>query len=617
MSTRYTLKDHFRESRLVNDRLIFAAILAGILFAIIMTRLTVLQVVEHEHFTVLSNKNRIDIEPLSPQRGLIYDRNGVVLAENIPTFSLELVPEKVTSLDETLAALATLFMLSNDDVAEIEAIIKQQRRFRHVVIRERLTEQEVAIFSANRHKFPGVDVVGRLIRHYPHGALFAHTVGYVGRINERDQKNIDEKAYKGTLQIGKTGVEKEYETLLHGQVGYQQVETNVSGRVVRELSSEPSVSGQGLFLHLDINMQRVASEALGEFNGAIVAMEAKTGGILAMVSKPDFNPNSFVSGISTTEYGALRDSLDRPLFDRALRGHYPPGSTLKPFVALAGLELGILTPHSKTFCPGWYTLPGKDHRYRCWKSHGHGHVDLKQSLAQSCDVYFYDLANSLGIDQLHGFLDFFGFGRRTGVDIPSESSGLSPSSEWKRSARNQVWYPGETLISGIGQGFNQTTPVQLAQATAMLAMRGVHVGPQAARAIRDNEADELTLLPTKTSDSLPIVNNQHWEAVIDSMVEVTSGERGTARSVGEGLPFKVAGKTGTAQVFGIKQDEKYDAETLAKKLHDHALFIAFAPADNPELVVVVVAENGGSGSRIAAPMARQMIDQYFGIVADE
>lgn len=617
MSTRFTLKDHFREGRLVNDRLIFAAIFAGILFAIIMVRLAILQVVEHEHFNVLSNKNRVDFEPLPPQRGLIYDRNGVVLAENIPTFSLELIPEKVESIDDTLTALTLLFALSDDEIVEIKKTIKQQRRFSHVVIRQRLTEQEVALFSVNRHRFPGIDVVGRLLRHYPHGALFAHTVGYVGRINERDQQNIDEKKYKGTLQIGKTGVEKEYESLLHGQVGYQQVETNVQGRVVRELSSESSLSGQALFLHLDINLQRVASEALADYNGAIVALEVKTGGILAMVSKPDFNPNSFVSGISTKEYGALRDSIDRPLFDRALRGHYPPGSTLKPFVALAGLELGTITTNSKTFCPGWYTLPGKDHRYRCWKSHGHGQVDLKQSLAQSCDVYFYDLANSLGIDQLHGFLDLFGFGHRTGIDVPSESRGLSPSSEWKRTARNQVWYPGETLISGIGQGFNQTTPVQLAQATAMLAMRGVNVGPQVARATRGHDAVELSLLSTKNADSLPIVNNQHWETIIDSMVEVTSGKRGTARSVGKGLPFKVAGKTGTAQVFGIKQDEKYDAETLAKKLHDHALFIAFAPADNPEFVVVVVAENGGSGSRTAAPMARKMIDQYFGIAANE
>jgi penicillin-binding protein 2 len=459
MSTRFTLKDHFREGRLVNDRLIFAAILAGILFTIIMARLAILQVVEHEHFNVLSNKNRVDFEPLPPQRGLIYDRNGVVLAENIPTFSLELIPEKVESIDDTLAALASLFSLSDDDIAEISKTIKQQRRFSHVVVRQRLTEQEVALFSVNRHRFSGVDVVGRLIRHYPHGELFAHTVGYVGRINQRDQKNIDEKEYKGTLQIGKTGVEKEYERLLHGQVGYQQVETNVQGRVVRELSSESSLSGEALYLHLDINLQRVASEALADYNGAIVALEVKTGGILAMVSKPDFNPNSFVSGISTKEYGALRDSIDRPLFDRALRGHYPPGSTLKPFVALAGLELGTITSNSKTYCPGWYTLPGKDHRYRCWKSHGHGQVDLKNSLAQSCDVYFYDLANSLGIDPLHSFLDLFGFGHQTGIDLPSESRGLSPSSQWKRTARNQVWYPGETLISGIGQGFNQTTPV--------------------------------------------------------------------------------------------------------------------------------------------------------------
>jgi penicillin-binding protein 2 len=617
MSTRFVLKDHVNESRLVNDRLIFAAIFAGILFAVLMARLAILQVIEHEHFDVLSNKNRVDIEPLPPQRGLIYDRNGVVLAENIPTFSLELIPEKVVMLDNTLSELAVLFSLSIEDVAKIEKTIKQQRRFRHVVIRHRLTEQEVAVFSVNRHRFPGVDVVGRLIRHYPHGALFAHTVGYVGRINEKDQSLIDEKNYKGTLQIGKTGVEKYYEDLLHGQVGYQQVETNVQGRVVRELNNEASVSGQALFLNLDIQLQRVAAEALGEYNGAIVAMDPKTGGVLAMVSKPDFDPNLFVGGISRKDYSVLRDSIDRPLFDRTLRGHYPPGSTLKPFVALAGLELGVVKKNTKTYCPGWYTLPGKDHRYRCWKSHGHGRVDLKQSLAQSCDVYYYDLANVLGIDRLHQFLDLFSFGRRSGVDVPSESQGLSPSSEWKRSARNQVWYPGETLISGIGQGFNQTTPVQLAYATSMLAMRGINTLPQVARGSRPDAGSELNLTPVKRGDSLPIVSSDNWQVVVDSMIEVTSGQRGTAKSVGKGLPFKVAGKTGTAQVFGIKQDEKYDAETLAKKLHDHAIFIAFAPAENPEFVVVVVAENGGSGSKTAAPMARKMIDQYFGEIVDE
>ena len=617
MKNRLTLKDHFRESRLVNDRLIFSAIFTGVLFAIIFARLAILQVVEYEHFKTLSHNNRVDIQPLPPQRGLIYDRNGVVLAENIPTFSLELTPESVHSVDSILTTLAELFSLSSDDVAEIKKTISEQRGFSQVVIRKSLTEKEVALFSVNQHKLTGVDVVARLIRHYPHGALFAHTIGYVGRLNERDQKSVDRKEYRGTLQIGKTGVEKEYENLLHGKVGYRHIETNVQGRTIRELTREPSNPGQELFLHLDINLQKVASEVLADYNGAIVALEVKTGGVLAMVSKPDFNPNSFVSGISSKEYNLLRDSADRPLFDRSIRGHYPPASTLKPFVALAGLESGLIKSNSKTFCPGWYKLPGHDHRYRCWKTHGHGIVDLKQSLAQSCDVYFYDLANSMGINQLHGFLDHFGFGHLTGIDVPSESSGLSPSREWKIKAKNQVWYPGETLISGIGQGFNQTTPIQLAQATAILAMRGEHIKPKVARAIRAHNADELTLLSGESAESLPVINKKHWESVVDSMVEVTKGRRGTARLLGKTLPFNVAGKTGTAQVFGIKQNQKYDVETLEKKLQDHALFVGFAPAENPEFVVVVVAENGGSGSKVAAPMAKKMIEQYFGLVAND
>ena len=612
--SRFALKDHFRESRLVNDRLIFSAILVVILFIVVMVRLAILQVVEHEHFNFLSDRNRVDIAPLAPQRGLIYDRNGVILAENIPTFSLELIPEKVSDIDKTLLELSILFNMTEDEILDIKQKIKKQRGFHEIILRQRLTEQEVAKFSVNRHRFLGVDVVGRLIRHYPQGALFAHTVGYVGRINEREQKWIDKKNYKGTLQIGKTGIEKKYEDLLHGLVGYQQVETNVRGRVVRELQSVASIAGDDLFLHLDVNLQRVAADSLGDFNGAVVALDPRTGGVLAMVSKPDFDPNDFVTGISSKKYSVLRDSIDRPLFDRSLRGHYPPGSTLKPFVALAGLELGVLNKNSKSFCPGWFTLPGKDHRYRCWKKHGHGKVDLKTSIAQSCDVYFYDLAHALGIDRLHGFLDLFDFGRRTGIDIPSESKGLSPSKEWKRNHRNQAWYPGETLISGIGQGFNQTTPIQLAHATATLAMRGVNIRPQVVRASRAEGDNELELIATKKSETLPMIDSQNWEDVVASMVEVIHGKRGTARHIGKELPFKAAGKTGTAQVFGIKQDEKYDAETLEKKLHDHALFIAFAPVDNPEFVVAIVVENGGSGSRTAAPIARKMIDQYFGLI---
>ncbi len=617
MSSRFTLKDHFRESRLINGRLLVAALISILVFSVVIVRLVVLQVFEYEHFDSLSNRNRVDIEPLPPQRGLIYDRNGVLIAENIPTFSLEMVPEKVADVEATLNELAKLLALTEEDIADFQDRLKRHRRFQQVVIRQRLTEAEVARFSANRYRFPGVDIQGRLIRHYPQGNLFAHAVGYVGRINERELQIIDQQDYKGTLQIGKTGVEKEYEQLLHGEVGYRQVETNVQGRIVRELMSVSSSSGDDLYLNLDINLQRVASESLTDFNGSVVAMDPRTGGVLALVSKPDFDPNLFVSGISSKDYAELRDSPERPLYDRALRGSYPPGSTLKPFVALAGLELGVVGEHSKTYCPGWYTLPGHDHRYRCWKHHGHGMMDMNDAVAQSCDVYFYDLAHTLGIDRLHQFLDLFGFGHQTGIDIPSESSGLSPSREWKRASRNQAWFPGETLISGIGQGFNQTTPIQLAHATSTLAMRGVMQEPQVVRASRKAGQNEMELRGSERVNSLPMQNSQHWEAVVDSMVEVIHGQRGTARHVGEDMPFKVAGKTGTAQVFGIAQDEKYDAETLERKLHDHALFIAFAPADKPEFVVAVVVENGGSGSKTAAPIARKMMIEHFGLELDE
>nr|WP_273270836.1 penicillin-binding protein 2 [Methylophaga sp.] len=587
------------------------------IFGIVIFRLVYLQVFEYEHFDSLSNRNRVDIEPLPPQRGLIYDRNGVLLAENIPTFSLEMVPEKVPDIDQTLKELSQLLALSDEDIDAFKDRMKRQRRFHHVVIRQRLTEEEVARFSANRYRFPGVDIEGRLIRHYPQNNLFAHAVGYVGRINERDMELIDQKDYKGTSQIGKTGIEKQYEDTLHGSVGYRQVETNVQGRIVRELMSVPSQSGDDLFLNLDINLQRVAADSLGDYNGSIVAIDPRNGGVLALVSKPDYNPNSFVSGISSKEYGELRDSPDRPLFDRALRGHYPPGSTLKPFVALAGLELGVVDEHSKTYCPGWYSLPGSSHRYRCWKSYGHGMVDMKDAVAQSCDVYFYDLAHTLGIDRLHNFLDYFGFGHRSGIDLPNESEGLSPSSEWKRASRNQAWFPGETLISGIGQGFNQTTPVQLAHATATLAMRGISMQPQVVRATRPAGQTDMNLRNSEIMNNLPMQNSQNWENVVQAMVEVIHGARGTARSVGKDMPFQVAGKTGTAQVFGIAQDEEYDAETLERKLHDHALFIAFAPADKPEFAVAVVVENGGSGSKVAAPIARKLIQQYFGLNVDE
>lgn len=613
MDPRHRLKDHFREGRLVSNRLIFAGIFSLLLFGIIIFRLVMLQIVDYEHFDSLANRNRVDIEPLPPQRGLIYDRNGVLLAENIPTFSLEVIPEKVGNLDETIAELADLLSLTQEDIDAFNERRKRHRAFEEIVVRNQLTQREVALFSVNRHRFPGVDVVGRLIRHYPQGPLFAHAVGYVGRINQQEMEIIDRQDYKGTLQIGKTGVEKQYEDILHGSVGYRQVETNVQGRTVRELFSQPSTSGQDLYLHLDINLQKAAAEALGEYNGSVVMLDTRNGGVLALVSKPDYDPNAFVTGISSKDYAALRDNPEQPLFNRALRGHYPPGSTFKPFVALAGLELNAVTQQTRTYCPGFYSLPGNTHRYRCWKRTGHGHVDLKSAMAESCDVYFYDLAHALGIDRLHGFLDLFGFGHQTGVDIPGESKGLSPSREWKRNQRNQAWFPGETLISGIGQGFNQTTPIQLAHATATLGMMGTVYKPQLVRATKSDDEDGLQLLGAQQSDSLPIQKSSNWLAVIESMVEVVHGKRGTARHIGTDLPFEIAGKTGTAQVFGIAQDAKYDAETLEKKLHDHALFVAFAPVEDPEIAISVIVENGGSGSAVAAPIARKLIDVYFGI----
>lgn len=611
------IRDHFRESRIVNNRLIFAGVFSLILFSLVLLRLVVLQVVEYEHFDSLSNRNRVDIEPLPPERGLIFDRNGVVLAENIPTFSLELVPEKVPDMEDTLAELRQMMGLTEEELADFRQRYKRQRSFEQVTLKYQLTDREVAKFSVNRHRFPGVDVEGRLIRHYPHGPLFAHVLGYVGRINQKEMLTINAQNYRGTEQIGKTGVEKEYEGLLMGQVGHRQLETNVQGRQVRELSRVPPKAGRDLYLHLDIELQKAAAAALGDENGAVVAMDPRNGGILAMVSKPDFDPNKFVTGISTKDYAALRDDPDQPLYDRALRGNYPPGSVIKPFVALAGLEQGVITEHSETYCPGWYSLPGHSHRYRCWKAHGHGHMNVQEAIAQSCDVFFYDLAHTLGIDRMHQFLDLFGYGRRTNVDLPGESAGLSPSSEWKRNTRNQVWYPGETLISGIGQGFNQATPLQLAQITSVLSMRGAGSQPQVARASRAQGADSLDLMPSVSLDNLPMQDSENWEAVVQSMVNVVHGDRGTARHIGKDLPFEVAGKTGTAQVFGIAQDEKYDADTLAKKLHDHALFVAFAPADKPEFAVAVIVENGGSGSKTAAPIAERLIRQHFELESDE
>jgi penicillin-binding protein 2 len=611
MPVRVTIKDYLFESHLFMQRSVQALIFAAALVAVLIGRLVYLQVLAHEHYITLADDNRIKILPLPPNRGLIFDRNGLILADNLPSYRLELTLEQIRDIDTTLSKLSELVNIRDVDLKRFEKLRQRTPVFKPVALRFHLSDDEVARFAINRHRFPGVDIVAGLSRHYPHGPLAVHAVGYVGRIDERDLQRIDASDYSGTTHIGKVGIEKTYEEVLHGTVGYRQVETNAEGRILRTLVRTPPVPGENLYLTMDAELQSVAEQAFEGKAGAAIAIDPSNGDILAFVSQPTYDPNLFVNGIDTETYRALRDDAKQPLFNRALRGQYPPGSTLKPFVALGGLEQGITSEHADTYCPGFYRLPGKARKYRDWKRGGHGTVDLNIAIAQSCDVYFYDLALSMGIDRLHGFLALFGFGERTGIDITGELPGLMPSRQWKRAARNLPWFPGETLITGIGQGFVLTTPIQLASATATLSEYGRHFKPHIVASTQQYDDIELTPVPVEPLEDTPVEDLHHWSSVINAMREVVHGKRGTARKVGEGSKFEFAGKTGTAQVFGLKQEEKYEADKLAKELHDHSLFIAFAPIDKPRIAVAVVVEHGGSGSAVAAPIARIILDQYL------
>lgn len=605
-----TFKDSLLESRLFLGRSVTAMIIAGLLVTALVARLAWLQVVAHEHFRTLSEDNRVKLQPIPPNRGLIYDRNGILLAENLPSFRLEIIPEQVDDMEATLAELARLIEIRDFDRERFQKMRARMNRFEGVPLRFHLNDEEVARFAVNRHLFPGVDIQAGLSRNYPLGSHAAHAVGYVGRINEHELTVIDTTNYRGTTHIGKVGVEKTYEDLLHGSVGYQHVETNAQGRTLRVLSRQPPRAGSSVYLGLDARLQEAVEQAFGNFNGSAVAVDPRSGEVLALVSLPGYDPNPFVNGIDYDDYQALNEDPDQPLFNRALRGQYPPGSTLKPFVALAGLENGVINTHTQTYCPGFYMLPGNDRKYRDWKRTGHGMVDLNTAIVESCDVYFYDLARSLGIDRLHDYLAQFGLGDRTGIDIVGEMPGLLPSSDWKRAAKNAPWFPGETLISGIGQGFNLTTPLQLAVATATLAAYGEFHPPRVVHAIRTPDGT-FAPLPPPPARRIPVQNREHWDRTLEAMVDVVHGARGTARRIGVGIDYRIGGKTGTAQVFGLKQEEEYDAEEIAEKLRDHALFIAYAPAQDPRIAVAVVVENGGSGGAVAAPIARHILDRYF------
>lgn len=603
-----SIKNHLYESQLFLGRAIVSGILVLLLLLLLAGRMFYLQVMSHDHFITLSKDNRVKLQPLPPTRGLIYDRNGINLAQNLPAYSLEITPEKTTDLEATLRALSEIIEIDEEDIQRFRRLLKQHRRFDSIPLRIRLNDQEVSTLAVNRHRFPGVDVKATLLRDYTKGELTAHMLGYVGRINQQELDYIDTSNYRGTNYIGKNGVEKSYESLLHGKVGLQQVEVNAKGRVLRVLENRPPKPGDNLHLFLDMELQKIARESLGEFNGAVAAIEIESGGVLALVSKPGYNPNLFVEGISSKDYEALKNSIDKPLFNRAIRGQYPPGSTVKPFISLAGLEYGVVGYKQETYCPGYYQLPGKEHKYRDWKKWGHGKVDMEKAIVESCDVYYYELARTLGIDRLHEFMSAFGFGQPTRVDLTGELGGLMPSRAWKREKRREPWYPGETLIVGIGQGYFLATPLQLAAATATLANQGHHIRPRVVASIE--KSDGTLQASPKIIDDLQQLDPLHWTQVIDAMTQSIEGATGTARSV-RSENYRIAGKTGTAQVFSIKQDEEYDEETVAKRRRDHALFVAFAPVDNPQIAIAVVVENGGHGGSVAAPIARKIMDSYL------
>jgi penicillin-binding protein 2 len=489
--------------------------------------------------------------------------------------------------------------------------LKGKRRDESVPLRFDLSESEVARFSVNHHLFSGVDVVARLHRRYPMGADTAHAIGYVARISEADLPNLDASNYVGTTHTGKLGVEKAYEDLLHGRVGYRQVEVNAQGRIIREIDIIPPEPGKNIYLTLDVSLQKVAVEALRDKRGAIVAIDPKNGDVLALVSSPSYDPNPFVNGIDARSYQALLQSKDKPLLNRALQGKYPPGSTIKPFLGVAALAFGVRQLSDEIWCPGWYTLKGSKHQYRDWKKMGHGHANLRKAITQSCDVYFYALAHDMGIEKINKTMVDFGFGKKTQIDIKGEVSGLVPSKEWKRKTFNQPWFPGETLIVGIGQGSILATPLQIATATSALANQGKLYRPRLALHAKNPITNEDKNFPIRPYHMISIYNKEQWQEVIEAMVSVVHGARGTARRSGVKAEYKIAGKTGTAQVIGIAQDEEYKKEEIPEEFRDHALFIAFAPVESPRIAVAIIVENGGSGSRIAAPIARQLFDHYL------
>ncbi|MGO2201398.1 penicillin-binding protein 2 [Pseudomonas helleri] len=601
------LKDHDTEKRLVNKRLIACALLVLAISCTLIGRLYFLQVTEFDYNSTVSENNRVHVLPIPPERGLIYDRNGVLLADNQPSFNMTITRERAGDTAKVLDNVMSILHLPEEDRAVFTKAMKQARHpFDPSTLLYELTEEQIALLAVNQYRLPGIDVEAQFVRHYPQGDHFAHSVGYVGRINEKEAKQLDPTEYRGTQSIGKTGIERFYEHELHGQVGFEEVETNAQGRVMRVLRHHDAVAGKNIVLSLDIHLQEAAEEALGDRRGSIIAIDPKTGEVLAMVSKPSFDPNLFVTGISSKDYSALRDSVDKPLFNRALRGLYAPGSTIKPEVAIAGLDSGVISASTRVFDPGYFQLPNVDHKYRNWNHSGDGWVDLNAAIMRSNDTYFYDLASKLGIDRMHDYMSMFGLGQKVSMDMFEESSGLMPSREWKRSTRRQAWFPGETVILGIGQGYMQVTPLQLAQATALIANKGVWNRPHLAKTIDSTPPVDENPMP-----NIVLHDPKEWEQVNHAMQLVMHDPRGIARAAAQGVQYRIAGKSGTAQVVAIKQGERYDRLKTAERNRDNALFVGFAPAEDPQIVISVMIENGEAGGRVAGPVVRKVIDAWL------
>ena len=598
------------EDAMVRQRLKLAGIIALILAAILLARLYSLQVSQYARYQTLSLDNHIRLQALSPVRGLILDRNGVVLAQNTAVYALKVTPERVPDMDLMLAEVGQIVDLSDREILAFKQRSSRRPGFKKQLLKTQLDDAEAAKFAVNEYRFPGVTLEAVLHRDYPFAELTAHFLGYVGRISEKDQNRLEEEKYKGISHTGKSGIEKQYERALVGSTGFEEVEIDAHGRTLRTISREGAIPGDNLRLTIDIELQREARRALGASRGAVVAMDPSNGEVLAMVSNPSFDPNLFVDGIDHATYSALRSLKDKPFLNRALHGRYAPGSTIKPIFAEVVIEEGI-DPEESVFCPGWYMLPGSTRQYRCWKKTGHGRVDLHAAIEQSCDVYFYEMGKRLGIGQMSGVLKKFGLGSQSGVDLPGEPDGLVPSAEWKLATRNEPWYPGEDLITAIGQGFLMTTPLQLARVASILANRGSVVQPRLLMSKNDPLSGEPEELNNKKNTRNLHINTVAMDRVIRAMTAVMSSPRGTARMSGRRSAYSIAGKTGTAQVIAIAQGEEYDEDSLKEEFRDHALFIAFAPVENPKIAIAVVVENGGSGAGVAAPVARKVLDHFF------